>query len=117
MKAVVFHGIGDVRLDDLPDPSIEQPPDAIVRLTSSSAICGTDLHSIRGTMAGAREGCILGHERVGVVEELGDHVRTGSIDPTALISQQIPVAGAFDAYEQFDRREQGWLKVELEPAA
>jgi threonine dehydrogenase-like Zn-dependent dehydrogenase len=116
MKAVVFHGIGDVRLDDVLDPSIEQPPDAIVRLTSS-AICGTDLYFIRGTMAGAREGRILGHEGVGVVEELGDHVRTGSIDPTAPISRQIPVAGAIDAYEQFDRREQGWLNVELEPAA
>ena len=51
MKAVVFHGIGDIRLDDVPEPKIQEPTDAVVRLTSS-AICGTDLHMIRGTMAG-----------------------------------------------------------------
>jgi len=43
MKAVVFHGVGDIRLDDVPEPTIQEPTDAIVRLTSS-AICGTDLH-------------------------------------------------------------------------
>ena len=50
MKAVVFHGIGDIRLDDVAEPRIQDPKDAIVRLTAS-AICGTDLHMIRGTMA------------------------------------------------------------------
>jgi threonine dehydrogenase-like Zn-dependent dehydrogenase len=74
MKAVVFHGVGDVRVDDVPEPTIEEPADAIVRLTAS-AICGTDLHFVRGTMPGTKEGRILGHEGVGVVEELGDHVR------------------------------------------
>lgn len=49
MKAVVFHGIGDIRLDTVPDPSLQAPTDAIVRLTSS-AICGTDLHMVRGTI-------------------------------------------------------------------
>jgi threonine dehydrogenase-like Zn-dependent dehydrogenase len=68
MKAVVFHGVGDIRLDDVPEPTIQEPTDAIVRLTSS-AICGTDLHMIRGTMAGVKEGTILGHEGVGIVEE------------------------------------------------
>jgi threonine dehydrogenase-like Zn-dependent dehydrogenase len=53
MKAVVFHGIGDVRLDDVDEPRIEEPTDAIVTLTAS-AICGTDLHMIRGTMPGMR---------------------------------------------------------------
>ncbi|MBF8643938.1 glutathione-dependent formaldehyde dehydrogenase, partial [Pseudomonas zeshuii] len=43
MKAVVFHGIGDIRVDDVPEPNIQEPTDAIVRLTAS-AICGTDLH-------------------------------------------------------------------------
>ncbi|HEU4641102.1 MAG TPA: zinc-dependent alcohol dehydrogenase [Gemmatimonadaceae bacterium] len=74
MQAIVFHGIGDIRLDDVPDPRIEQPTDAIVRLTTS-AICGTDLHLIRGTVAGMKEGTILGHEGVGVVEEVGAGVR------------------------------------------
>src|ERR671920_714443 len=74
MKAVVFHGVGDIRLDDVPEPKIQEPTDAIVRLTSS-AICGTDLHMIRGTLSGMREGTILGHEGVGTVEEVGPQVR------------------------------------------
>ena len=74
MKAVVFHGIGDIRLADVPEPTIQDPTDAIVRLTAS-AICGTDLHFVRGTMPGTKEGRILGHEGVGVVEEVGEHVR------------------------------------------
>jgi threonine dehydrogenase-like Zn-dependent dehydrogenase len=74
MKAVVFHGIGDIRLDTVPEPKLKAPNDAIVRLTAS-AICGTDLHMIRGTMAGMKPGTILGHEGVGVVEEVGKGVR------------------------------------------
>lgn len=74
MKAVVFHGIGDIRLEDVAEPRIEQPTDAIVRITAS-AICGTDLHMIRGTMTGMEPGTILGHEGVGVVEEVGPGVR------------------------------------------
>jgi len=74
MKAVVFHGIGDIRLDDVAEPKIEEPSDAIVRITAS-AICGTDLHIVRGTMPGTRPGTILGHEGVGIVEEVGKDVR------------------------------------------
>jgi len=74
MKAVVFHGIGDIRLDDVPDPQILESGDAIVRLTSS-AICGTDLHMVRGTLPGMKEGTILRHEGVGIVEEVGADVR------------------------------------------
>ena len=74
MKAVVFQGVGDIRLEDVPDPEIKEPFDAIVRITTS-AICGTDLHMIRGTMSGMVPGTILGHEGVGVVEAVGSHVR------------------------------------------
>ncbi|MDA8231732.1 MAG: alcohol dehydrogenase catalytic domain-containing protein [Magnetospirillum sp.] len=74
MKAVVFHGIGDIRLDDVPEPKIQQPGDAIIRITAS-AICGTDLHMVRGTLSGMKAGTILGHEGVGVVEEVGAGVR------------------------------------------
>lgn len=74
MKAVVFHNIGDIRLEDVPDPKIQEPTDAIVRITSS-AICGTDLHMVRGTMPGMASGTILGHEGVGIVEEVGANVR------------------------------------------
>ena len=74
MKAVVFHGVGDIRLDDVKEPKIEEQTDAIVRLTAS-AICGTDLHFVRGTVTPMVEGTILGHEGVGVVEEVGKDVR------------------------------------------
>jgi threonine dehydrogenase-like Zn-dependent dehydrogenase len=74
MKAVVFYGVGDIRLENVPEPKIKQPEDAIVRITSS-AICGTDLHFIRGTMSGVKKGRILGHEAVGIVEEVGKAVR------------------------------------------
>lgn len=74
MKAVVWHGVGDIRLDEVPDPVIEQPTDAVVRLTAS-AICGTDLHMVRGTMVGMKPGTILGHEGVGIVEQVGSEVR------------------------------------------
>jgi threonine dehydrogenase-like Zn-dependent dehydrogenase len=74
MKAVVWHGVGDIRLENVPEPQIKDPTDAIVRLTAS-AICGTDLHFIRGTFSGMVPGTILGHEGVGIVEEVGREVR------------------------------------------
>jgi threonine dehydrogenase-like Zn-dependent dehydrogenase len=74
MKAVVWHATGDIRLDEVPHPGIQEPTDAIIRLTAS-AICGTDLHFVRGTMSGMKSGTILGHEGVGVVEECGTMVR------------------------------------------
>jgi threonine dehydrogenase-like Zn-dependent dehydrogenase len=88
MKAVVFHGVGDIRLDDVPDPRLENPTDAIVRLTAS-AICGTDLHLVRGTFPGVRPGRILGHEGVGVVEELGSEVRNFDVGDRVVISSTI----------------------------
>jgi threonine dehydrogenase-like Zn-dependent dehydrogenase len=74
MKAVVFHAIGDIRLDEVPEPQLQDPTDAIVRLTTS-AICGTDLHFVRGTVSGMKPGTILGHEGVGIVETVGPMVR------------------------------------------
>jgi len=74
MKAVVFRAIGDIRVEDVPEPKIQQPTDAIVRLTAS-AICGTDLHMIRGTLPGMKPRTILGHEGVGIVEKVGSMVR------------------------------------------
>ena len=74
MKAVVYRGVGEVALESVPDPKIQQATDAIVRITSS-AICGTDLHFVRGTFPGVKEGRILGHEAVGIVEEVGKSVR------------------------------------------
>ena len=78
MRATVWHGVGDIRLDDVPVPRLQDPSDAIVRLTAS-AICGTDLHFVRGSMSGMRPGTILGHEGVGIVEQTGEDVR--NLDP------------------------------------
>jgi threonine dehydrogenase-like Zn-dependent dehydrogenase len=88
MKAVVFRGIGDVRLESVPEPKIQKPNDAIVRLTAS-AICGTDLHMIRGTMPGMQEGTILGHEGVGVVEEVGSAVRNFRVGDRVVVPSTI----------------------------
>ncbi len=88
MKAVVFHGIGDIRLDNVPEPKIEHPMDAIVRLTAS-AICGTDLHMIRGTFSGMLPGTILGHEGVGIVEEIGPNVRNLKVGDRVVIPSTI----------------------------
>lgn len=88
MKAVVWHGVGDIRLDDVPEPKIKKPTDAIVRLTAS-AICGTDLHMIRGTMTGMKPGTILGHEGVGIVEEVGKDVRNIDIGDRVVIPSTI----------------------------
>src|SRR4051812_48174601 len=88
MKAVVFHGVGDIRVDDVPEPQLQDPEDAIVRLTAS-AICGTDLHFVRGTMAGVKPGTILGHEGVGVVEELGKQVRNFEVGERVVICSTI----------------------------
>jgi threonine dehydrogenase-like Zn-dependent dehydrogenase len=88
MKAVVFHDVGDIRVDDVPAPSIQQPTDAIVRLTAT-AICGTDLHFVRGSMSGMKPGTILGHEGVGVVEELGADVRNLDVGDRVVICSTI----------------------------
>ena len=74
MQAVVWHGVGDVRLDEVPDPTVQDPTDAVVEITTS-AICGTDLHFVRGTMTGMVEGTVLGHEPMGIVREVGPGVR------------------------------------------
>src|SRR3954454_25043502 len=88
MKAVVFHGIGDIRLDDVKDPKLVDPTDALLRLTAS-AICGTDLHFIRGTFPGMKPGTILGHEGVGIVEEIGKDVRNLKVGDRVVIPSTI----------------------------
>ena len=73
MKAVVWHGTEDVRVDEVPDPALQHPTDAIVRITSSG-ICGSDLHLYKVLSMYMEEGDILGHEPMGVVEEVGSEV-------------------------------------------
>ncbi|HET7591815.1 MAG TPA: alcohol dehydrogenase catalytic domain-containing protein, partial [Rhodanobacteraceae bacterium] len=70
MRAVTFHGKEDFRVDNVPDPRIEQPTDAIIRITST-AICGSDLHLYSVLTMFLEEGDIIGHEPMGIVEEVG----------------------------------------------
>ena len=73
MRAVTWHGKRDVRVDEVPDPVIQQPTDAVIRITSSG-ICGSDLHLYEVMAPVMREGDILGHEPMGIVEEVGSEV-------------------------------------------
>ena len=73
MRAVVWHGTEDVRVEQVPDPTLREPTDAIVRITST-AICGSDLHLYRVLSMYMEPGDILGHEPMGIVEEVGSEV-------------------------------------------
>jgi threonine dehydrogenase-like Zn-dependent dehydrogenase len=88
MKGIVFHGIGDIRLDDVKEPKIKNRYDAIVGLTAS-AICGTNLHLVRGTVPDMVPGTILGHEGVGIVEEVGKEVRNLKVGDRVVIPSTI----------------------------
>lgn len=79
MKAVCWHGANDVRVDTVPDPTLINPRDAIIKITST-AICGSDLHLYNGYIPTMQKGDILGHEFMGEVVELGSrvtHVKVG----------------------------------------
>ena len=75
MKALCWHGTGDVRVDSVPDPKIQDPRDIIVRITASG-ICGSDLHLFDGFMPTMESGDILGHEPMGEVVEVGAAITT-----------------------------------------
>ena len=75
MKALVYHGPGQLAWESVPDPTILEPTDAIVRIDSST-ICGTDLHILKGDVPEVTPGTILGHEAVGTVVEIGSAVTT-----------------------------------------
>ena len=73
MRAVVYEGPGDIRLEDVPEPVIKDPEDAIVRVTTTS-ICGSDTHIVHGLLPKMEPGRIIGHEFCGVVSEIGSAV-------------------------------------------
>ncbi|CAN5548520.1 zinc-dependent alcohol dehydrogenase family protein [soil metagenome] len=85
MKALVFHGPGKRSWDEVPDPVIAQPTDAIVRVDAVT-ICGTDLHILKGDVPEVEAGRILGHEAVGTVTALGSAVRRLSLGDRVLVS-------------------------------
>src|ERR1051325_10040010 len=75
MKAVCWHGKYSVKVEDIPLPKIINPQDAIIKVTAT-AICGSDLHLFDGFIPTMQRGDILGHEFMGVVEEVGPRVTT-----------------------------------------
>jgi threonine dehydrogenase-like Zn-dependent dehydrogenase len=88
MKAVVFNDVGDIRVKDVSEPKIKDDFDAIIKITSS-AICGTDLHMIRGSLGPMAPGTILGHEAVGMVESVGKKVKNLKEGDRVVISATI----------------------------
>ena len=85
MKALVYHGPGKRAWESVPDPTILEPTDAIVRIDSST-ICGTDLHILKGDVPEVKPGTILGHEAVGTVVEVGAAVTTVMPGDRVLVS-------------------------------
>lgn len=85
MKALVYHGPGKPAWENKPYPLIKEPGDAIVRITTST-ICGTDLHILKGDLPTVTDGRILGHEGIGIVEEVGSGVSEFHIGDKVIIS-------------------------------
>ena len=85
MKAMVYHGPGQRSWDDVADPQVVDPTDAVVRVDSVT-ICGTDLHILKGDVAAVTDGRILGHEAVGTVEAVGEGVQNVAVGDRVLVS-------------------------------
>src|SRR5271170_2341686 len=85
MKALVYHGPGNRAWENKPRPTLQDPGDAIVRITTST-ICGTDLHILKGDLPVVTPGRILGHEGIGVVEEVGGGVSEFHVGDKVIIS-------------------------------
>jgi threonine dehydrogenase-like Zn-dependent dehydrogenase len=88
VKALTWHGKRDVRVDDVPDPKIQEPTDAVVRITTT-AICGSDLHLYEVMGPLLEEGDILGHEPMGIVEEVGSQVTNVAPGDRVVVPFQI----------------------------
>jgi alcohol dehydrogenase len=85
MKALVYHGPGDKRWEDVPEPQLQTPTDAIVKVETTT-ICGTDLHILKGDVPTVEAGRILGHEGVGTITELGSAVQGLEVGDRVIIS-------------------------------
>jgi threonine dehydrogenase-like Zn-dependent dehydrogenase len=94
MKALTWHGRRDVRIDEVADPAIEAPTDAIVRITTT-AICGSDLHLYEVLGPFIEEGSVLGHEPMGIVEEVGPEVSELSPGDRVVIPFQVACGSCF----------------------
>jgi threonine dehydrogenase-like Zn-dependent dehydrogenase len=94
MKAAVWHGKRDVRVDEVPDPVIQEPTDAIVKITSSG-LCGSDLHLYEVLGPFMTEGDVLGHEPMGIVEEVGSAVTNLTVGDRVVMPFQISCGHCF----------------------
>jgi threonine dehydrogenase-like Zn-dependent dehydrogenase len=90
VKALCWHGKKDIRYDTVPDPVIEEPRDAIVRVTSC-AICGSDLHLYDGFVPGMRHGDVMGHEFMGEVVEVGPAIRASNGEAGLAVGDRVVV--------------------------
>ena len=94
MKALRWHGKSDIRLDSVPDPKIEQPRDAIIKVTAC-AICGSDLHILNGIIPGMKPGDVVGHETMGKVVEVGSEVRNVKVGDRVVVPFTIACGECF----------------------
>jgi threonine dehydrogenase-like Zn-dependent dehydrogenase len=94
MKAATWHGKRDVRVDEVPDPEIQEPTDAIVRITTSG-ICGSDLHLYETLGPFMSQGDILGHEPMGIVEEVGSELTGIKVGDRVVMPFQISCGHCF----------------------
>jgi threonine dehydrogenase-like Zn-dependent dehydrogenase len=94
VKALTWHGKGDIRCESVPDPSIQQSRDAIIKVTAC-AICGSDLHLYDGVMPGMQQGDVLGHETMGEVVELGSDVTNLKIGDRVVVPFTISCGECF----------------------
>jgi threonine dehydrogenase-like Zn-dependent dehydrogenase len=99
MKAVTWHGKRDVRIDTVPDPKIEQPTDAVVKITSSG-ICGSDLHLYEVLSPFMNPGDVLGHEPMGIVEEVGSDVSSVKAGDRVVMPFQISCGHCYMCKQQ-----------------
>ena len=84
MKAVTYQGIKDVKVHEVPPPVIQKPDDILVKITTT-AICGSDLHLIHGMVPNMPEGYVIGHEPMGIVEEVGPDVTKVKVGDRVII--------------------------------
>ena len=94
MKALSYHGAKDVRVDTVPDPVLQAADDIILRVTAT-AICGSDLHLYRGKIPQVKDGDILGHEFMGIVEEAGSGVERLKVGDRVVIPFVIACGSCF----------------------
>lgn len=94
MKALCWYGTGDVRVETVPEPVIEDGRDAIIRITST-AICGSDLHLYNGYMPTMEKGDVLGHENMGEVVEIGSDVKNLKIGDRVVVPFNIACGECF----------------------